>query len=125
MDVTTCEQYVLAELEAAQAANERLAQENERLQAQVELMEANLNAEPTRLERWVTEKGRKALLDYCTSYAPDVTDSDGERVPFEVFCEDYIRDYNLPKWLSKAEFARYFEPEFRMAYEDAIAEEQE
>lgn len=125
MDVTTCEQYVLAELEAAQAANERLAQENERLQAQVELMEANLNAEPTRLERWVTEKGRKALFDHCTSYAPDVTDSDGERVPFDVFCEDYIRDYNLPKWLSKAEFARYFEPEFRKAYEDAIAEEQE
>lgn len=125
MDVTTCEQYVLAELEAAQAANERLAQENERLQAQVELMEANLNAEPTRLERWVTEKGRKALFGYCTRYAPDVTDSDGERVPFDVFCEDFICDYNLPKWLSKAELARYFEPEFRKAYEDAIAEEQE
>lgn len=125
MEMTTCEQYVLAALEAAQAANERLAQENERLQAQVELMEANLNAEPTRLERWVTERGRKALFDYCTSYTPDVTDSDGERVPFDVFCEDYIRDYNLPKWLSKAEFARYFETEFRKAYEDAIAEEQE
>lgn len=125
MDVTTCEQYVLAELEAAQAANERLAQENERLEAKVELMEANLNAEPTRLERWVTESGRRALFDRCTSYAPNVTDSNGERVPFDVFCEDYIRDYNLPKWLSKAEFARCFEPEFRKAYEDAIAEEQE
>lgn len=125
MEMTTCEQYVLAELEAAQAANERLVQENERLQAQVELMEANLNAEPTLLERWVTENGRKALFDYCTSYAPNVTDSDGERVPFDVFCEDYIRDYNLPKWLSRAEFVRHFEPEFRKAYEDAIAEEQE
>lgn len=51
MEMTTCEQYVLAELEAAQAANERLAQENERLQAQVELLEANLNVEPSRLER--------------------------------------------------------------------------
>lgn len=112
MDVNTCEQYVLAELEAAQAANERL-------QARVEA----LSAEPTRLERWVTEKGRKALFDYCTNYVPDVTDDGGERVPFDAFCEDYIYDRNLPKWLSKAEFARYFEPEFWRAYQDAIAEE--
>lgn len=125
MEYTNCEQYVLAELEAAQADSERLAQENERLKAQVEILEANLNAEPSRLERWITESGRRALFDRCTSYAPNVTDGNGERVPFDVFCEDYIRDYNLPKWLSKAEFARCFEPEFRKAYEDAIAEEQE
>lgn len=125
MEMTTCEQYVLAELEAAQASNERLSRENERLQAQVELMEASLNAEPTRLERWVTEKGRKLLFDQCTGYAPEVTDGDGERVSFDVFCEGFTRDYNLPKWLSKAEFARYFEPELRKVYEDAIAEEQE
>ena len=125
MEYTNCEQYVLAELEAAQADNERLAQENERLKAQVEILEANLNAEPSRLERWITESGRRALFDRCTSYAPNVTDSDGERVPFDVFCEDYIRDYSLPKWISKAEFARCFEPEFRKAYEDAIAEGQE
>lgn len=73
----------------------------------------------------MTEKGRKSLFDYCTGYSPEVTDGDGERIPFDVFCESYTRDYNLPKWLSKAEFARYFEPEFRKAYEDAIAEEQE
>lgn len=124
MEMTTCEQYVLAELEAAQAANERLAQENERLQAQVELMEASLNAGPTRLERWVTEKGRKALFDQCTGYSPEVTDGNGERVPFDVFCEGYIRDYTLPKWLSKSEFSRFFEPEFRKVYDEAVADEE-
>lgn len=39
MEITTCEEYVLAELAAAQEEAERLAEENERLRAQVEILE--------------------------------------------------------------------------------------
>lgn len=123
MEVTNCEQYVLMKLEDAERENERLQAEINRLEAQCQILEESANREPSRIESWVTNKGRETLFSYCTSYTPDVTDSDGERVPFDVFCEGYIRDYNLPKWLSKAEFARFFEPELRKAYEDAIAEE--
>lgn len=42
MEAKTCEQYVLGELEAAQASLERLAAENDRLQAQIELLESQL-----------------------------------------------------------------------------------
>lgn len=125
MEYMNCEQYVLGELEAAQAENERLQNEVARLQVQCQLLEERMNAQPSRIERWATKKGRESLFNNCTGCVPNVTGSDGERVSLDVFCEGYIRDYSLPKWLSKAEFARYFEPEFRKAYEDAIAEEQE
>lgn len=39
MEIMNCEQYVLGELEEAQAAINKLEQENDRLQAQCELLE--------------------------------------------------------------------------------------
>lgn len=121
MDVTTCEQYVLAELEAALAANERLAQENERLQAQLQILEAN--ARPSRTEAYVIEAGRRSVFDSLT-YAgvTDAIGEDGQPIPFDAWCEDSMRDYARPKWLSTAEFVRFFEPEFRRAYEKRLEE---
>lgn len=42
MDITTCEEYVLAELEEARRQNEVLLQENERLEAQCRLLEEQM-----------------------------------------------------------------------------------
>ena len=123
MEITTCEEYVLMELQEAQIEAANLRNENERLEAQIEILQRN--AEPSRLERYVVEKGRETLFSEATGYSPQVRDDEGERIPFDVFCEEFTRDYQLPKWLSKAEFARAFEPEFRKVYENAIAEEGE
>ena len=45
MEAKTCEQYVLGELEEARTALERLAAENDRLQAQIVLLESQLGEE--------------------------------------------------------------------------------
>lgn len=122
MEIRTCEQYVLAELEAAQDENARLAQENERLQAQCEILERQLGAEPSRLEAYVTAYGRKKLFKDLTYSSESVRDSSGETVPFRVWCEESMRDYGRPKWLSTAEFIEFFEPEFRKEYDEKLAE---
>lgn len=126
MEMTTCEQYVLAELEAAQNANERLAQENERLQAQVEILEAKANEEPTRIQRYIVAYGRKKLFGELTyAESTPVKSSDGKDMPFKRWCEAAMRDYGRPKWMSISEFIAEFEPEFREAYDERRVDEEE
>lgn len=126
MEMTTCEQYVLAELEAAQSANEKLAQENERLQAQLDILEERVNAEPTRIQRYIVAFGRKKLFGELT-YADStpVKGSDGKDMPFKRWCEEAMRDYGRPKWMSTSEFIAEFEPEFREAYDERRVSEEE
>ena len=130
MEYENCEQYVLCELEDAQARNELLKNDNDRLDARVKLLEERLeaiqNAKPSRIDAYVTACGRKQMFKDCT-YATitDVKGADGQQMPFRVWCEECVRDYGRPEWLSGSEFIEFFEPEFRQEYEDAIAEEQE
>lgn len=127
MELTTCEQYVLAELEAAQARVESLTDENASLQARLLLAEERVNAlqnaKPSRIEAYVTECGRKQLFKDCTyATSTDVKGSDGQLMPFRVWCEECMRDYGRPEWLSVSEFIEFFEPEFRQAYERRVQE---
>ena len=127
MEYENCEQYVLGELEEAQARNERLKNDNDRLDAQCKLLEERLeaiqNAKPSRIEAYVTEYGRKQLFEDCTyAKSTDVKGSDGQLMPFRVWCEECMRDYGRPKWLSTSEFIEFFEPEFRQAYERRVQE---
>lgn len=127
MEVTTCEQYVLAELEEARAENERLMNEKDRLQAQCQLLEESLEAlqssKPSRIEKYVMEQGRKAVFDDCTwAKSTPVEDVQGDTMPFRVWCEKAMRDYGRPKWLSTGEFIDFFETEFKDAYEHQVGE---
>lgn len=124
MEITNCEQYVLAELKAAQEENKHLAQEVERLQAQCGTLEAKLNAEPSKVERIVSKEGRKLVFDRWTGYAPNVIE-DGCEVDFRDWCLEMVRDYSLPKGIGKSEFVEFFEPEFKECYEERLAEEAE
>lgn len=124
MEFTTLEQYVLAELEQSQEENERLREENDKLSAQIQILEGLVNAQPTKMQEYIVKKGRKAVYNDLTGYGTSVTE-DGERVPFEKWCEEHVRDYSFPRWLTQGEFIKEFEPEFRKEYEDAINEEDE
>lgn len=125
MEYESCEQYVLGELEEAQADNDRLRGENERLGAQCSILQERLDAlsTPSRMQEYITEQGRRYVFDAC-SYA-DVTDArypDGSTVPFRTWCEDSLRDYGRTDWLTADEFIEEFDPEFRAEYERKLGE---
>lgn len=127
MEYENCEQYVLGELEDAQARNELLKNDNDRLDAQVKLLEERLeaiqNAKPSRIEAYVTACGRKQMFKDCTyATSTNVKGADGQLMPFRVWCEECMRDYGRPKWLSVSEFIEFFEPEFRQEYERRVQE---
>lgn len=128
MEYENCEQYVLGELEEAQARNEMLKNDNDRLDAQCKLLEERLeaiqNAKPSRIEAYVTDYGRKSLFDDLTwARATPVISTDGKKAEFRVWCEECMRDTGRPEWMSTAEFIEFFEPEFRKAYEKHIGEQ--
>ena len=127
MEYENCEQYVLGELEEAQARNEQLKNDNDRLDAQCKLLEERLeaiqNAKPSRIEAYVMSLGRKEMFNDCTyAKSTDVKGSDGQQMPFRVWCEECMRYYGRPEWLSTSEFIEFFEPEFRQAYERRVQE---
>lgn len=128
MEITSCEQYVLAELEAAQARVESLTDKNASLQARLLLAEERVdalqNAKPSRIEAYIAEYGRKQLFDDLTyANATPAISADGKKTEFRVWCEECLRDYGRPEWMSAAEFIQAFEPEFRKAYEKHIEEQ--
>ena len=127
MEYESCEQYVLGELEEAQARNELLKNDNDRLDAQCKLLEERLealqNAKPSRIEAYVTAYGRKKLFGNLTwAVSTSVVGGDGKQMPFRVWCEECLRDHGRPGWMSAAEFIEFFEPEFRQEYERHVQE---
>lgn len=127
MEYENCEQYVLGELEEAHARNELLKNDNDRLDAQCKLLEERLealqNAKPSRIEAYVTAYGRKELFgDLTWAKGTSVVGDDGNQMPFRVWCEECLRDYGRPGWMSAAEFIEFFEPEFRQEYERHVQE---
>lgn len=100
MHVRTCEQYVLTVLEETLEANNDLVLENRRLETRIKELESQLNAKPSRLEEYVNSYGRQKLFEDLTYSGWDTintVDSDGEQVPFRVWCEERMRNYGRPK----------------------------
>ena len=133
MEITTCEQYVLSELDAKQREVEDLGEElaiaiaeRDAMKAKAEKLERELGREPGTLEAAVIKVGRKNLFYNCTYAAvTSVEYSNGEKIPFRVWCEDAMRNYGMPKGVSVSEFIEFFEPEFREEYRSKLGEESE
>lgn len=122
MDAKTCEEYVLAELAKALAENERLKAELGKAKERLDAIES---AEPSALEQMVVEYGRRAL--FCDKTYARTTNAmnGGEAKPYGTWCMEAMDDvYRFPKNIDKAEFVKFFEPEFREAYEEHLEEEQ-
>lgn len=133
MEIKTCEQYVLSELEAksreVESLEEQLHQavkERDNMKLRAEELERKLNAEPGTLEAHVTKEGRERVFDNCTyANVTDVFDDDGKPYQFRLWCEECMRDYGRPKGVSADEFIRFFEPEFRAIYDRKLKEAEE
>ncbi|OFK25058.1 hypothetical protein [Olsenella sp. HMSC062G07] len=116
MDYMTCEQYVIGELEAAQALNDKLAAENDRLTAQLEILEGQ---EPSFMERRVADIGRKLVFEAWFFQCEAV---DGQE--FEDWRHKSAKTYQRPKDVSEAKAVKFFEPELRALYDQTKAEEE-
>lgn len=130
MEIKTCEQYVLAELEAKRREAESLEKkledaiaERDAMKAKADALERKLGEKPNTMEAAVIKTGRQNLFHDCTyATVTDVKNSHGEVIPFRVWCEEAMRDYGRPKGVSVSEFIEFFEPEFRKEYEEKIPE---
>lgn len=118
MEIMNCEQYVLGELEEAQAAINKLEQENDRLQAQIEILEGQLNAKDPRedeVRRW----GRMEIVKKV-AYTTTSAEQDGEAKSFEEWLVDAVTKYTIPEGWKRREFIGYFEPELREFYNKRV-----
>lgn len=123
MEIMNCEQYVLGELEEAQAAINKLEQENDRLQAQIEILEGQLNAKDPRedeVRRW----GRMEIVKKV-AYTTTAADVGGEAKSFEEWCFDAVYRNCVPNGWKRKEFIDYFEPELREFYDERVKELEE
>lgn len=119
MEIMNCEQYVLGELEEAKATIDKLEQENDRLQAQCELLESQLNATDQH-EDEVRRLGRKMIAQKGAYTTASVQEDDGEVKPFEKWCFDAVTRYTIPDGWKRREFIDYFEPELRGFYDERV-----
>lgn len=123
MEIMNCEQYVLGELEKAKATINKLEQENDRLQAQIEILEGHLNAKDPRedeVRRW----GRMEIVKKV-AYTMTTVDVGGEAKSFEEWCFGAVYRSNVPKGWKRKEFIDYFEPELREFYNERVKELEE
>ncbi len=124
MEYMNCEQYVLGELEKAHAAIDEMAQENDRLQAQIGILEGQLNTTDPH-EDEVRSLGRKMIAQKGAYTTTSVQEDDGEVKPFEKWCFDAVTRYTVPDGWKRGEFISYFAPELRGFYDKRVKELEE
>lgn len=125
MEIKTCEQYVLAQLFDQQDENDRVMAENDHLRSDVDELAGQIRTieafHDSPIQQAIVEEGRRALLDRCTGYAPSVKYND-EVMPFDDWCLENVRKYNLPGNITRLAFIKEFEPELRDEYDKRVAE---
>lgn len=123
MDISNCEQYVIARLDEAEAEIARLDAEK----AEAEEMIADLEREAGKV-RGTTEASivagmRRAFFDkVALTYMAEATDGQGAPVPFGEWASEVVKTYMLPKGVTADDFMAFFGSELREAYEDALGE---
>lgn len=130
MEVTNCEQYVLAELDYEQRRNERLVAENAELAKQLGAMtkRANgyrriINRDKTPIEALADRVMREEMLTRFT-YA-EVTDVksafSGRLLDFDEWCHDAMRYVALTDDVSEEEFTRFMRRDLKKIYDKKVA----
>lgn len=130
MEITNCEQYVLAELDYEQRRNERLAEENDRLAKRLDAMtkRANgyrqiINRPKTPIEELADEVMREEMLIRFT-YA-EVTDVksafSGRLLGFDEWCHDAMRYVALADDVGEEEFIRFMRRDLKKIYDEKVA----
>nr|DAP39850.1 MAG TPA: hypothetical protein [Caudoviricetes sp.] len=134
MEITDCEQYVLAELDCERRRNERLVAENNKLAKQLDAMtkRANgyrriINRPKTPIEALADKVMREEMLTRFT-YA-EVTDVksafSGRLLDFDEWCHDAMRYVALADDVGEEEFARFMRRDLKKIYDKKVAERAE
>lgn len=125
MEIKTCEQYVLDQLEQAQAERDWLRGELEQAHDEAEELRGKLmergERDASKVEQAIRKEGRSKLYRDGTDYRTSVDDG-GKLMPFEDWRIEHVGYPSQRCGMTKNEFIAYFEPEFRAEY-DELAEE--
>lgn len=131
MEITNCEQYVLAELDCEQRRNERLVAENNKLAKRLDAMTKRAKSYKETIDRPKTPIG--ALADKVMreemlvrfSYA-DVTDVkslyNGKLLDFDEWCHRAVRLKQLPYGISEETLIRFMRDDLKAIYDEKVAE---
>lgn len=130
MEITNCEQYVLAELDCEQRRNERLAEENDKLAKRLDAMTKRengysriINRPKTPIEALADKVMREEMLTRFT-YA-EVTDVksafSGRLLGFDEWCHDAMRYVALADGVGEEEFTRFMRRDLKRIYDKKVA----
>ena len=134
MEITNCEQYVLAELDCEQRRNERLVAENNMLAKRLDAMtkRANgysriINRPKTPIEALADRVMREEMLTRFT-YA-EVTDVksalSGRLLDFDEWCHDAMRYVALADGVGEEELTRFMRRDLKKIYDKKVAKSAE
>ena len=130
MEVTNCEQYVLAELDCEQRRNERLVAENNKLSKQLDAMTKRANGyrhiitrDKTPIEALADRVMREEMLTRFT-YA-EITDVksafSGRLLDFDEWCHDAMQYVVLADGVGEEEFIRFMRRDLKKIYDEKVA----
>lgn len=130
MEVTNCEQHVLAELDCERRRNERLVAENSELAKQLDAMtkRANgyrriINRPKTPIEALADEVMREEMLvRFSYAHVTDVKDlRSGKLLGFDKWCHEAARLILLPDDIGEEEFTRFMRRDLKKIYDEKVA----
>lgn len=125
MEIKTCEQYVLDQLQQVREERDWLRGRLEQAQDEAEELRGKLmergERDASKVEQVIRKEGRAKIYRDGTGYRTSVS-SGGSLIPFEDWCMEHVGYLSQRCGMTKAEFIAYFEPEFRAEY-DELAEE--
>lgn len=126
MEVTNCEQYVLAELDREKRRNERLAAENNELSEQLDAMTKRaesykeaLDRPKTSIEVVTDEVMRQEMLTrFFYAEVTGVQDLyTGKLLDFDEWCHQAVRLKTLPDGISEEELIGFMSEDLRTLYD--------
>lgn len=131
MEITNCEQYVLAELDYEQRRNARLAAENNKLAKQLDAMtkraksyKETIDRPKTPIEALADRVMREEMLTRF-SYA-EVTGVkslyNGKLLDFDEWCHQAVRLKPLPDDISEETIIRFMRDDLKAIYDAEVAE---
>ena len=130
MEITNCEQYVLAELDYEQRRNERLVAENNKLAKQLDAMtkraksyKETIDRPKTPIEALADEVMREEMLTrFSYAEVTDVKDAfSGKLLDFDVWCHQAVRLKPLPDDISEETLIRFMRDDLKAIYDEQVA----
>lgn len=131
MEITNCEQYVLAELDYEQRRNKRLVAENNKLAKQLDAMtkrvksyKETIDRPKTPIEALADEVMREEMLTRF-SYAEVTGVQDmytGKLLGFDEWCREAVRLKHLPDDISEETLIRFMRDDLKAIYDKEVAE---